>query len=76
MSIQITQSPVISSMGHISVLQNVYAAVASGRRVTVSPPCIDSKPSTVYMNREDVKKALHIAQNLPQWQICRYVVKL
>lgn len=36
------------------------------------PPCIDSKAMTIWLNRGDVRKALHIPDTLPPWDICRF----
>jgi len=35
-----------------------------------SPPCIDDAAVTGYLNRKDVREALHIEDGLPEWQIC------
>ena len=43
-------------------------------RLAVTPPCIDATGATVYMNRKDVRKALHIPDDLPEWAICRLVM--
>lgn len=37
------------------------------------PPCINSTAQTNWLNRGDVRKALHIPDILPPWDICRYV---
>uniref|UniRef100_A0A2I4CUG1 Carboxypeptidase n=1 Tax=Austrofundulus limnaeus TaxID=52670 RepID=A0A2I4CUG1_AUSLI len=34
------------------------------------PPCIDSKAMTIWLNRGDVRKALHVPDTLPPWDIC------
>ena len=34
-----------------------------------SPPCVDSKGGTTYLNRNDVKKAIHVKENI-EWTIC------
>jgi len=36
----------------------------------VSVPCVDSVGATIWLNREDVKEALHIKSGLPEWAIC------
>ena len=40
-----------------------------------SVPCINSTASKNYLNRADVRKALHIKAGLPPWDICRFVHK-
>ncbi|KAL4613652.1 lysosomal protective protein-like isoform X1 [Arapaima gigas] len=39
--------------------------------VTVVPPCINSTAQATWLNRGDVRKALHIPDILPAWDICR-----
>ncbi|XP_076023737.1 lysosomal protective protein [Genypterus blacodes] len=38
------------------------------------PPCIDSKAQSNWLNRGDVRKALHIPDTLPPWDMCSDVV--
>ena len=33
-------------------------------------PCVDAVGATTYLNRQDVREALHIESSLGQWQIC------
>ena len=54
------------------VLQRFYAAERN-EDVELSPPCVNGVGITTYMNRADVKTALHIADNLPEWSLCRSV---
>jgi len=35
-----------------------------------TPPCINSTASTNYLNRMDVRSALHIDPKLPKWDVC------
>lgn len=37
------------------------------------PPCINSTAQMNWLNRGDVRKALHIPDTLPPWDICRWV---
>eukprot|EP01060_Flectonema_neradi_P031476 TRINITY_DN4791_c0_g2_i1.p2 TRINITY_DN4791_c0_g2~~TRINITY_DN4791_c0_g2_i1.p2 ORF type:complete len:469 (+),score=90.84 TRINITY_DN4791_c0_g2_i1:33-1409(+) len=37
-------------------------------------PCIDSRGGTIYLNRNDVKKALHVEQSPNSWAICSNLV--
>lgn len=36
------------------------------------PPCINSSAQISWLSRGDVRKALHIPDILPPWDICRY----
>ena len=36
----------------------------------VDVPCVDSVGATNWLNRDDVKTALHIKSGLPEWAIC------
>lgn len=38
------------------------------------PPCINSTAQTNWLNRGDVRKALHIPDTLPPWDLCSDVV--
>lgn len=38
------------------------------------PPCINSTAQMNWLNRGDVRKALHIPDVLPPWDICRCVL--
>ncbi|XP_076438729.1 lysosomal protective protein-like [Babylonia areolata] len=42
----------------------------SNARLSLTPPCINAKGAIAYMNSKDVRKALHIPSNLPEWQPC------
>ncbi|KAK2167443.1 hypothetical protein NP493_1277g00003 [Ridgeia piscesae] len=39
-------------------------------KLSVVPPCVDVRGITTYLNRADVRKALHIPAGIPQWEIC------
>lgn len=43
--------------------------------VRSSPQCLDTGDVTAYMNRQDVKKALHVGESPNQWIPCSDVVK-
>lgn len=47
----------------------------SGGKLHSVPPCINSSAQTNWLNRGDVRKALHIPDTLPPWDICRYARK-
>ncbi|XP_070574652.1 lysosomal protective protein-like [Ptychodera flava] len=34
------------------------------------PPCLNASAATSYLNIPDVRKALHIPENLPSWEMC------
>nr|CAB3234489.1 lysosomal protective protein-like [Phallusia mammillata] len=36
----------------------------------VVPPCINSTAETNWLNRQDVRSALHIKAHLPEWSVC------
>ncbi|KAJ8272072.1 hypothetical protein COCON_G00109310 [Conger conger] len=40
------------------------------KRLTGVPPCINSTAQMNWLNRGDVRKALHIPDTLPPWDIC------
>ncbi|KAM7424046.1 hypothetical protein PAMA_000417 [Pampus argenteus] len=44
--------------------------VPSSMSLRAVPPCIDSTAQTNWLNRGDVRKALHIPATLPKWDIC------
>uniref|UniRef100_A0A3B5M0S7 Carboxypeptidase n=1 Tax=Xiphophorus couchianus TaxID=32473 RepID=A0A3B5M0S7_9TELE len=65
------------AMGHLfrsyrKNLSNVKKSSVSLRGV---PPCINSTAQTNWLNRGDVRKALHIPDILPPWDICSDVVE-
>lgn len=46
----------------------------SGGKLHSVPPCINSSAQTNWLNRGDVRKALHIPDTLPLWDICSDIV--
>ena len=44
-------------------------AGASGG-VGIVPPCVDGAPVVDYLNKPEVKSALHIPEGLPAWDMC------
>lgn len=48
-------------------------AGAPAKGLTGVPPCINSTAQINWLNRGDVRKALHIPDTLPSWDICRWV---
>lgn len=41
-----------------------------------TPPCINSTAQRNWLNRGDVRKALHIPAVLPRWDLCRYICRM
>ncbi|KAI0228585.1 Lysosomal protective protein [Lamellibrachia satsuma] len=54
-------------------MQVLLQKVPEGR-LSVVPPCVDVRGITTYLNRGDVRKALHIPSSLPKWEICSGIV--
>ncbi|XP_058485522.1 cathepsin A-like [Solea solea] len=52
--------------GHVHKIHKVSDRVAVGE----VPPCINSTAQKNWLNRGDVRKALHIPDTLPPWDIC------
>ncbi|KAL2076897.1 hypothetical protein ACEWY4_027498 [Coilia grayii] len=48
--------------------------LSSSPMVSGVPPCINSTAQMNWLNRADVRKALHIPDTLPAWDICSDVV--
>lgn len=40
-------------------------------KVRMDPPCTNSTAPTMYLNSPEVRKALHISPDAPEWQVCR-----
>uniref|UniRef100_A0A3B3CZ54 Lysosomal protective protein n=1 Tax=Oryzias melastigma TaxID=30732 RepID=A0A3B3CZ54_ORYME len=51
-------------------IQKLQSLVALHESVRLEPPCTNSTPLAVYLNDQDVKKALHISPNALDWDIC------
>lgn len=49
----------------------IVQLVGSTPNVQGVPPCINSTAQMNWLNRGDVRKALHIPDVLPPWDICR-----
>ncbi|KAK1161917.1 lysosomal protective protein [Acipenser oxyrinchus oxyrinchus] len=49
-------------------------ALPAGDSLKSVPPCINSTAQKNWLNRGDVRKALHIPDTLPAWDICSDVV--
>lgn len=55
---------------HPHFIQKYQKLAMLKERLDEVPPCIDATGSTVYLNRQDVRKAIHIPDDLPGWAIC------
>ncbi|KAJ7986176.1 hypothetical protein DPEC_G00348060 [Dallia pectoralis] len=53
---------------------NQVKLLAGQASVSDVPPCINSTAQINWLNRGDVRKALHIPDTLPPWDICSEVV--
>ncbi|XP_021494136.1 lysosomal protective protein [Meriones unguiculatus] len=48
----------------------------SGDKVRLDPPCTNTTAPSTYLNNPYVRKALHIPEKLPRWDMCNFVVNL
>uniref|UniRef100_A0A8C0U8Y8 Carboxypeptidase n=1 Tax=Cyanistes caeruleus TaxID=156563 RepID=A0A8C0U8Y8_CYACU len=51
-----------------------WRQVSSGARVRMDPPCTNSTAPSMYLNSPEVRKALHISPEAPEWQVCSFDV--
>ncbi|KAF7659081.1 hypothetical protein LDENG_00003530, partial [Lucifuga dentata] len=61
------------SMSHLFKNYRKYkvsGAIPFSKSLDEVPPCIDSKAQSQWLNRGDVRKALHIPDILPPWDLC------
>jgi len=49
---------------------SLTAITAATGNLEMNVPCINSTAGTIYLNRADVRAALHIPAGLPDWGIC------
>lgn len=47
------------------------ALLRSGDRVHLDPPCTNTTATSTYLNNPFVRKALHIPEQLPGWDMCK-----
>ena len=47
------------------------ALLRSGARVHMDPPCTNTTATSTYLNNPLVRKALHIPEQLPPWDMCK-----
>ncbi|XP_011765205.2 lysosomal protective protein [Macaca nemestrina] len=52
------------------------ALLRSGDKVHMDPPCTNTTAASTYLNNPYVRKALHIPEQLPQWDMCNFLVNL
>ena len=55
-------------------LQNTFSTLS--QNVAASVPCADNSGPVTYLNKPEVKEALHVKLDLPEWGDCRYVLGL
>ncbi|XP_008569809.1 PREDICTED: lysosomal protective protein isoform X3 [Galeopterus variegatus] len=48
----------------------------SGDRVRMDPPCTNTTAASTYLNNPYVRKALHIPEQLPHWDMCNFLVNI
>ncbi|KAK8765110.1 hypothetical protein V5799_032284 [Amblyomma americanum] len=67
--------PGFSSMYHTSRVSLLRSLSVSELDVKWSPACVDTADVSAYLNRQDVRKALHVDESPLQWQPCSDVIK-
>lgn len=48
----------------------------SGEKVRLDPPCTNATAPSNYLNDPQVRKALHIPEQLPRWDLCNFLVNI
>ncbi|XP_040104811.1 lysosomal protective protein isoform X2 [Oryx dammah] len=48
----------------------------SGEKVHLDPPCTNTTAASNYLNDPHVRKALHIPEQLPRWDMCNFLVNI
>ncbi|KAF1576996.1 UNVERIFIED_CONTAM: Lysosomal protective protein, partial [Eudyptes pachyrhynchus] len=54
--------------------QNLFRMPVARKKVRMDPPCTNSTALRVYLNSPEVRKALHISPDAPEWQVCSFEV--
>ncbi|KAM7091030.1 lysosomal protective protein isoform 1-T1 [Ciconia maguari] len=54
--------------------QNLLRMPVARNKVRMDPPCTNSTAPRVYLNSPEVRKALHISPDAPEWQVCSFEV--
>ncbi|XP_025870491.1 lysosomal protective protein [Vulpes vulpes] len=52
------------------------ALLRSGDRLRMDPPCTNTTAASTYLNNPYVRKALHIPEQLPRWDMCNFLVNI
>nr|KAF6471044.1 cathepsin A [Molossus molossus] len=52
------------------------ALLRSGDKVHMDPPCTNTTATSTYLNNPFVRKALHIPEQLPGWDMCNFLVNI
>jgi carboxypeptidase C (cathepsin A) len=63
-----------NSMNNIDIY-DIYADCIHQRPSSGSPPCIDSDHARQYLNRADVKTAIHVQAGI-KWEICNFNINV
>ena len=51
--------------------QNLFRMPVARNKVRMDPPCTNSTALSMYLNSPEVRKALHISPDAPEWHVCR-----
>ncbi|NXT23532.1 PPGB protein, partial [Syrrhaptes paradoxus] len=54
--------------------QNLLRMPVARNNVRMDPPCTNSTALRVYLNAPEVRKAIHISPDAPEWQVCSFEV--
>ncbi|NXQ12550.1 PPGB protein, partial [Peucedramus taeniatus] len=54
--------------------QNLFRMPVARKKVRMDPPCTNSTAPSMYLNSPEVRKALHISPEAPEWQVCSFDV--
>ncbi|KAL8179801.1 UNVERIFIED_CONTAM: hypothetical protein K2H54_072969 [Gekko kuhli] len=54
--------------------QNLLAVPVGKKGVRLDPPCTNTTAPSNYMNDRQVRRALHIANDAPEWEMCSFAV--
>lgn len=72
------EQPLLRSSAELQLLQglscpfqNLFRMPVARKKVRMDPPCTNSTAPTMYLNSPEVRKALHIPPEAPEWQVCR-----
>ncbi|EPY78752.1 lysosomal protective protein [Camelus ferus] len=72
---------VVQDLGNIFTLLPLkqmwhQTLLRSERTVRLDPPCTNTTAASTYLNDPYVRKALHIPEQLPQWDMCNFLVNI